>query len=93
MNRRYFILQNPQPDQFSALESCIGKMWTQRYSLDGSSLLIKTNQKIINNYFNGDVLLFGTEYTLEEIKVIMQTTEWNEKELIWDDKLKEFIEM
>ena len=83
MNRRYFILKNPQPDQFSGLESCIGAMWTQRYSLDGNSLLIKTNQNIINELFNGDVSLFGAEYTLEEIKVIMQTTEWtNPDELI-----------
>ena len=83
MNRRYFILKNPQPDQFSGLESCIGKMWTQRYSLDGNSLLIKTNQKIINDHFKGDVSLFGKEYTLKEIKVIMQTPEWtNPDELI-----------
>jgi len=76
--RRYFILKKPQPDQFTALESCIGKMWTQRYSLDGSCLLIKTNQEIIDKLFKGDVSLFGEEYTLKEIKPIMQTAEWND---------------
>ena len=83
MNRRLFILKNPQPDQFSGLEACIGKMWTQRYSLDGNSLLIKTNQSIIDEYFDGNVSLFGKEYTLKEIKPIMQTSEWaNPEDLI-----------
>jgi hypothetical protein len=76
MNRRYFILENPQPDQFQSLEACIGKMWTQRYSLNGACLLIKTNQDIIDNYFKGDVSLFGSEYTINEIKVIMQSDAW-----------------
>lgn len=80
--RRYFILKNPQPDQFSGLESCIGKMWTQRYSIDGNSLLIKTNQDIINELFKGDVSLFGKEYTLKEIKVIMQTNEWTNPDVL-----------
>jgi len=63
--RRYFILNRPSLDEFTALEMCIGAMHTQRYSLDGSKIFIKTTQSDIDNYINGDVSILGTEYSIE----------------------------
>ena len=82
MTRRYFILNRVSPNELDALVSCIGELWTQRYSLDGSKLLIKTNQDLINTYLDGSAIKLGTEYTLEEIKVIMKTPEWQSDDLI-----------
>ena len=82
MTRRYFILNRISPDELEALESCIGELWTQRYSLDGSKILIKTNDNHIKKYLGKDTSKLGKEHTLEEIKVIMKTPEWQSDDLI-----------
>jgi len=80
--RRYFILDRVSPNEFEALEMCIGAMETQTYSLDGLKLLIKTKQSDINNYLGGDTSILGTEYTYEEIDIILQSSEWQLQETI-----------
>lgn len=87
--RRYFIMDRTQAqpeDEFTALELCIGAMSTQRYSLDGSKLYIKTTQKNIDqllidwgNLYTWEQikeLTFSVEYTYEEIKTILNSLEW-----------------
>ena len=61
---------------------CIGELDTQRYSLDGLKLLVKTNDMDIEEYLNGDVSILGTEYTYEEIITILDSSEWNLNEII-----------
>lgn len=73
--RRYFIMDRSlaQPeDEFTALEMCIGANNTQRYSLDGTKLYIKTTQKAID-----DLLVeWGNLYTWEQILQLTYTTEY-----------------
>ena len=47
MDRRYFILERISPNELEALEACIGESWTQRYSLDGSQVLIKVDANFL----------------------------------------------
>jgi len=82
-DRRYFILDRPSDSELEALEACIGLLWTQRYSLDGTQILIKTNQYIIDNWFNSAVSKFGKEYTnLKELKGILASLDWQIEDLI-----------
>jgi len=76
MKRRYFILDRVSIHEVEALEMCIGALHTQRYSLDGLKLLIKTTQNDIDTYLDGDVTILGNEYTHEEIKTIVSGIEW-----------------
>jgi len=76
MERRYFILDRVSIHEVEALEMCIGALHTQRYSLDGLKLVVKTTQNDIDTYLGGDVTILGTEKTYEEIKVIMNSLEW-----------------
>jgi len=76
MKRRYFILDRVSINEVEALEMCIGKMHTQKYSLDGLKLYIKTTQNDIDTYLSGDASILGTEYTHEEIKTILNSLEW-----------------
>jgi hypothetical protein len=83
MKRRYFVLDRPSVGELEALEACIGNNWTQRYSIDGSKIIIKTNQSIINSYFGGSVLKFGTEYTdLTELRNILSSDFWQIEDFI-----------
>jgi len=76
MERRYFILDRVSIHEVEALEMCIGDLHTQRYSLDGLKLLIKTTQNDIDTYLSGDVSILGVEKTYEEIKTIVSGIEW-----------------
>ena len=88
MNRRYFIIELPNQNMIQALEVCIGIAETQRYSLDNSKLFVKTNQNLIDEKqqsFDIENLLnsqFVTEYTLEEVKTILNNSDWQNDELI-----------
>jgi hypothetical protein len=95
MLRRYFImdvLQAQAEDVTEALEMCIGLTTTQRYSLDGSKLFIKTTQKDIDamlEKWGGSYtweqiisLTFTTEYTLEEVKTILRGVDWTNEDAI-----------
>ena len=48
MKRRYFIIELPNQNMSQALDICIGLNSTQRYSLDGNKLLVKTTNELIN---------------------------------------------
>jgi len=74
--RRYFILDRPSVDEFTALEACIGANHTQRYSLDFSKIIIKTNNKILGTFLQDLVSKLGTEYTLNEIRTICNNDKW-----------------
>jgi len=83
MERRYFILDRISYYELQALESCIGELWTQRYSLNGSQVVIKTNQKIINSFFAGSVENLGKEYTdLNELRIILNSELWQINDFI-----------
>jgi len=88
MERRYFIIELPNQNMSQALDICIGLNSTQRYSLDGNKLLVKTTNELINEKqktFNIENLLnsvFCTEYTHEEILTIMNTLEWQLEDII-----------
>ena len=80
--RRYFILDRVSINEVEALTMCIGALDTQRYSLDGLKLLIKTTQLEIDTYLSGDVSILGTEKTYEEILTILNTEEWQIQEIL-----------
>jgi len=82
MERRYFILNRVSINEVEALTMCIGALDTQRYSLDGSQLLIKTTQNDIDTYLNGNTSILGTEYTKEEILTILNTIQWKIEEIL-----------
>ena len=73
---RYFILDRVSPNEFQALSVCIGRLDTQRYSLDFTKLAIKTTQKNIDNYLEGDISILGAEFNEESMRNIMHTLEW-----------------
>lgn len=83
--RRYFIIEVPNENVVDALDLCIGENDTQRYSLDGSKLYVKTNDELIKKKENQGKKLskilpsgLATEYTHDEILEIMRTPEWQE---------------
>jgi hypothetical protein len=88
MTRRYFIIDVPNENIIHSLNVCIGLNITQRYSLDSSLLFVKTNAFCIDKEVKKGVKLnqifppgLTTEYTYEEIKVILQGEEWQTAEL------------
>lgn len=88
LTRRYFITDTTKAlteDVEQALNMCIGKIDTQRYSVDKSKLFVKTTQSVIDKILmvyphltEEDILnnTFSTEYTLDQIQLIMNTPEW-----------------
>lgn len=80
MNRRYFIIDKSQAKiepLFKALEMCIGKEETQRYSLDNRYLFIKTTEKQLQ-----EMLSQYSEYTLEQILELTFTVEYTKAEAL-----------
>lgn len=78
--------QAQNEDYLYALNMCIGLPETQRYSLDGTKLYVKTTQEEIDvmmaafpDYTWEDIktLTFSTEYTYEEILLELQKAEWS----------------
>lgn len=86
------VLQAQAEDVSEALGMCIGLTTTQRYSLDGSKLFIKTTQNDIDTMLEkwGGLytweqiisLTFTTEYTLEEVKTILSGADWTNEDAI-----------
>jgi predicted type IV restriction endonuclease len=88
MKRRYFIVKIPNENVIHSLNVCIGLNITQKYNLDKSLLYVKTNSDCILKELEKDVRLnkvfppgLTTEYTYEEILVILQGEEWQTAEL------------
>lgn len=88
--REYFILKIPNPNSQIkyALDVSIGKNETQRYSLDGSLVIIKTTpQRVGKKEEQGipfDTIFppgLTTELTYQEALEMMQTSEWQNNEL------------
>ena len=92
--RRYFIIDKSKAKiepLFQALEMCIGKDETQRYSLDGRYLFVKTTEKQIEEmlkeypqYTLQEILdlTFSVEYTYEEVLVELRKPEWEDDEVV-----------
>ena len=85
MSRQYYVIRIPNPNSQiqDALEACIGQVETQRYSLDGGDVLIKTNAACIKGKTDAGVSMntlfppgLTTELTYEEALALMQTAEW-----------------
>lgn len=83
--RRYFIISLPHPNMSHALDVCIGEHVTQRYSLDGTQLLVKTTQENIDDKVNNQGVPFTTifppgittEYTdMSVLKSILENSDW-----------------
>jgi hypothetical protein len=89
-NRQYYTVKIPNPNsqiQY-ALEVSIGENETQRYSLDGSLVIIKTTpQRVGKKEEQGipfDTIFppgLTTELTYNEALELMQTSEWQNEEL------------
>lgn len=85
--RRYFIMDLPNVNVIHALDVCIGLNETQRYSLDGTKLYIKTTPELITAKVNSGIglsVLFPPgltrEYTIEEMKQLLEGPEWTNNE-------------
>ena len=86
MARQYFIIRVPNENVIHSLNVCIGLNITQRYNLAKDELYVKTNQAYIDKEVGKGVSLnqifppgLTTEYTYEEISVILQGYEWQEQ--------------
>ena len=84
-DRRYFKVKIPNPNSQIAhtLDVSIGDNETQRYSLDGKNVIIKTNPERIKEKEDSGVdfdTIFPpgltTELTYEQALALMQTEEW-----------------
>jgi len=80
MRRRYFIMNVDlvQPDDLlAALMMCIGEVDTQRFSVNGSKLLIKTTSMEILQ-----LLKKYSQYTLQQIMELTHTEEFTYDEMV-----------
>jgi len=84
--RRYFIVDIPNENMIHALDVCIGDNSTQRYSLDGTQLFVKTNGMLLKSKTDNGVDMntiippgLSTEYTLEEVLLILNGPEWTDE--------------
>jgi hypothetical protein len=84
MNRQYYVVETSNEHLEHSIHSCIGGAGTQRYSLDGKYILIKTNaalmeQTCCGNVYKDMVLPSGltTELTYEEALALMRTEAWS----------------
>ena len=89
MNRKYYKIKIPNPNSqiAYALDSSIGMNITQRYSLDGKYVIIKTNDTRIDTIKSSGVDFdnifppgLTTELTYEEALELMNTSEWQNNE-------------
>jgi hypothetical protein len=84
MDRIYKIIELPNENVIHALNVCIGEYSNVRYSLDGSKVIIKTTQELIDIEINKGVTLeqiFPSEktqdFTLEQLKIELQKENWS----------------
>jgi hypothetical protein len=77
MLNRYFILTVPNENMTQIYDLIIGDESTQRYSLDGSKIVIKLP---VGDNENHGILQNAIEYTHEQIRLEMAGPEWTEAE-------------
>ena len=89
MERQYYIIKIPNENVSHSLNICIGENSTQRYSLDGSLLFVKTNDTLIAKEESKGVSRkkifppgLTTEYTYEEILQILRGANWQQTQAI-----------
>jgi len=75
MLNRYFIANVHNPNMSQIYDICVGKESTQRFSLDGTKVVVKLPLGDTNNY---GVLTTAIEYTHAEILIEMAKAEWGE---------------
>jgi hypothetical protein len=88
MDRIYKIIELPNENVVHALNVSIGANETQRYSLDGSKIIIKTTQSLIDKEISkGSSLnkifpnVLTTDCTHEEILLEVQKPEWQNNDI------------
>ncbi len=72
-HNRYFIINADDPNMDEIAHVIVGSMDTQRYSLDGSKLVVKLHYDDSNNY---EFLADYTEYNHDAILEQLHTLEW-----------------
>ena len=72
---RYFIIESTNPNLNQIEEVIVGKIGTQRYSLDLSKLVIKLHKGDNNIY---PFLDASEEYNHDEILETLNTSEWQQ---------------
>ena len=87
-NRQYFIIKVPNENVIHSLNVCIGFNSTQMYNNNNDKLFVKCTKNLVAAECDKGVKLnkifppgLTTEYTYEEIKVILQGEEWQTSEL------------
>ena len=89
--REYFILKIPNPNSQiqKALDVSIGDNKTQRYSLDGKKVLIKTTDLRIDKEIEKGVSFdqifppgLTTKFSYQEALELMQSDEWQKSTVI-----------
>ena len=73
---RYFIANIPNPNMSQIYDLVVGEESTQRFSLDGTKVVVKLP---VGDDSNHGVLQNATEYTHAEILVEMQKPEWQDE--------------
>lgn len=73
LENRYFIVNIPNPRMSQIYDLAVGVESKQRFSLDGKKVMIKLYLGDTKDY---GVLQNATEYTHEEILIVMATPEW-----------------
>ena len=83
--RKYYIIKIPNENVIHSLNVCIGFNSTQRYNIAKDKLYIKTDDYQVAAECDKGVKMnqifppgLTTEYTYEEIKVILQGEEWQQ---------------
>lgn len=81
--RRHFIVTVPNDNVIHSLNVCIGLNISQRYSLDGKSLYVKTVQSLIQGEEDKGVSInkifppgLTAEYSYSEVMNILKGADW-----------------
>ena len=72
-HNRYYIVNADDPNLSQIEAVIVGLPSTQRYSVDGTQIVVKLHEENHNDY---PVLSQYTEYNHENILTVMRTPEW-----------------
>ena len=72
-HNRYFIINAEDPNMDEIAHVIVGSMYTQRYSIDGTMLVVKLHQGDHSDY---EFLADYTEYDHDAILEQLHTLEW-----------------